>query len=138
MVYFPKNHSRTPAQKLVRKLIGVAAVALIIFAFWNMPYDILREERFRLYGETRTTGLVTEVRTEASQGDSRTYFIDYKYIDRDGFAREAEASLPKSVWDKFHPGTRLDVLYVTGRPALSRVHGEIEPKFQIWLRSLLD
>lgn len=138
MVYFPKSHSRTPAQRLVRKLIGVIAVALIVFALWNVPYDILREERFRLYGETRTTGLVTEIRTETGSDNSREYFIDYKYIDQDGFARVEVAPLPKKLWDKFRPGSRVEVLYVTGRPGLVRIPGEIEPKFQIWLRNLLD
>lgn len=138
MVYFSGNTHRSLFERVVRKLLGLAAVALIVFVLWGLPYDILREERYRLYGETRTTGLVTEVGTAVGSDDVREYFIDYKYIDHDGFARESQAELPKKIWDRFQPGSRVEVLYVSGRPALVRIPGEIEHPFQTWLRNTLD
>lgn len=138
MVYFSGNRAnRNPAQRAGRFLIGLACVSLIIYALWQIPYDILREERLRLYGETRTTGLVTEVHTTAAEA-GRTYSIRYKYIDQDGFARETSAFLPVDIWERYGPGSRIEVLYVNANPGFARVRGELEPAFQRWLRSMLD
>jgi len=122
----------------MRFLTGVGAIALIILILSQLPYDILREERFRLYGETRTTGIVMQVRTDTSATNNETFLIDYKYLDQDGIVRYATAPLPKEIWVRFKPGNRLDVLYVRSHPDLSRVGGEIEPQFQLWLRQVLQ
>jgi len=138
MVYFPPKKQRTRSQKVMRFLTGVGAIALIILILSQLPYDILREERFRLYGETRTTGIVMQVRTDTSATNNETFLIDYKYLDQDGIVRYATAPLPKEIWVRFKPGNRLDVLYVRSHPDLSRVGGEIEPQFQLWLRQVLQ
>ncbi|SOB59798.1 conserved protein of unknown function [Pseudodesulfovibrio profundus] len=138
MVYFPPKKHRTRSQKIMRFLTGIGAIALIILIFSQLPYEILREERFRLYGETRTTGIVTQVRTDTGATDNEKFLIDYKYLDQDGIVRYATAPLPKDIWVRFKPGNRLDVLYVRSHPDLSRVGGEIEPQFQLWLRKILQ
>ncbi len=135
MVYFRDKTPRTPGQKLARKLIGIITIALIVFVLSQIPYELLREERFRLYGETRTTGIVTDVYTANDHG--RYFIVGYKYIDQDGFAHTAQAPLPKAIWQKFGPGSRIEVFYASGQPQLARVRGELEPAFQIWLRRLL-
>jgi len=138
MVYFSNRHSRTPAQKGIRILLGITVVTLIIYTLSQVPYDILREERFRLFGEEYTTGIVTDLRTQTNGDRDSQFIINYKYIDQDGFARQAEASLPREIWSKYHPSSRIRVMYARTKPGLSRIKGEIEPKFQIWLRNLLD
>ena len=131
-----KPAQRSPLVRLVRFAAGCLACAAIVFALWSIPYDVLREERLRLYGETHTTGVVTQVRTDESH-ENRRYLIDYKYVDQDGFARQATAPLPKDLWERFRPGHRTPVFYANPKPGLSRVPGEIEPAFQLWLRGLL-
>lgn len=113
-------------------------MALIIIALWQIPYDILREERFRVYGETRTAGVVTETHTVVAENGKRRYLIEYKYVDQDGFARTATAPLPDDLWKQYRPGSRIDVLYIRSKPGMSRIIGEIEPVFQVWLRRMLD
>ena len=121
----------------MRCLFGFAVTALIIFAISQIPYDILREERFRIFGETRTTGIVLEVRTDTLEDAEKRFAILYKYVDNDGFAHQAIAPLQREIWERYRPGSRIEVVYAQSRPGLVRVHGEIEPKFQIWLRNLL-
>lgn len=133
-----RNTERSPREKWLRRVIGLLAVTAIAFALYQIPYDILREERLRLYGETHTMGLVTEVRSNAIDPADSRFVIRYKYVDRDGFAREADAPVPKEVWQQLSPGDRVEVLYVNSRPQLSRIPDEIEPAFQTTLRSLLN
>jgi hypothetical protein len=128
---------RTPTQRIIRFLIGVTAIACIIFSLSLVPYDILRAERFRLFGETMTTGIVTSVSTKAGTEDGSRFFIEYKYVDSDGLARHASARLPQQDWQRLRPGTRIEVLFARQRPGLSRVRHEIEPPFQQWLRRML-
>ncbi len=131
---YPK---RTRAQKMIRLCGGTVVVALILYLFSLVPYDILREERHRMYGEVRTTGIVTEVRTDGDPADGSRFVMGYKYIDEDGFARQADALLPRDVWEKMQPGSLVHVFFVRARPHLARIEGEIEPGFQVWLRGML-
>jgi len=128
---------RTRAHQAVRYAIGVLSCALIVFFLWQIPYDILREERFRIYGETATTGIVLEVGADASV-DGYPFTIKYKFVDTDGYAREAVAPLPRELWEQYRPGSPIEVFYITSRAEISRVKGEIEPAFQIWLREKLQ
>lgn len=129
---------RTPAIRLLRAVIGAAAVALILWGVAMAPYDIMRAERFRIYGETRTFGLVTALRTEAGTGGGTRFFIDYKYVDSDGLARRHSARLPHDIWLRYRPGSRVEVFFTRQRPELARVPHELEPPFQLWLRRMLD
>lgn len=139
MVFLSGNYpKRSPMQRLMRRLFGVIAIALIIFLLSEIPYDILREERFRLFGEMRTTGIVLAVHSDGAAAPGKTYSIDYKYIDQDGYAHETSAPLARNVWETYHPGSRLEVIYVRSRPDLTRVKGEVEPAFQVWLRNVLE
>lgn len=128
---------RTPAQRVMRYVTGTLACALIVFVLWQLPYDILREERFRMYGEDTTTGIVLEVGADAS-GNDYPFMIRYKFVDPDGYAREAEAPLPRELWEQYRPGSPIEVFYITSRAHISRVKGEIEPPFQLWLREKLQ
>ncbi|WP_319468455.1 DUF3592 domain-containing protein [uncultured Pseudodesulfovibrio sp.] len=139
MIFTPGRHpQRTPAQKFFRVVLGLAAVTLICVFLYHVPYDVLREERLRLYGEDHTTGLVIAVSTTAATSDGSRYTVDYKYVDNDGFVRQASAFLPHDVWKRYRPGDRIEVMFASGHPDLSRVRDEIEPAFQEWLRRMLD
>ncbi len=139
MVYLSNPIKRTPMQRFVRYFFGIIIIGCLVWAFYSIPYDILREERARLYGEELTSGLVLAVSSDETGGmpDARL-IVEYKYVDPDGFARIASARLPNSLWQKYRPGKTVKVIYVRTRPDLARVPGEVEPRFQVWLRELMD
>jgi len=137
MAFFTSAHpKRTPAQRAIRYATGTLACALIIFILWLLPYDILREERYRIYGETRTSGMVLEMGADPTT--DYPFMIRYKYIDADGIAREAMAPLDRERWEEYRPGNSIDVFYIRSRPNIVRITGELEPPFQLWLRDILQ
>lgn len=140
MVYLSSNpHKRTPRQRLFRFALGIVAVALIIWGLASLPYDILREERTRLFGEEVTTGLVMKVLTdESGEYPGAKLLVEYKYVDPDGFAHRAEARIPDALWQQYRPGAVVTVLLAHGMPEVSRLPDEIEPAFQVWLRDLMN
>jgi len=126
-------------QKLLRIVVAVVALAGVFFALYSVPYGVLREERVRMFGERRTSGLVLETFTDTGADDpSDRYGIEYKYVDPDGYAHTSFAKLPLDAWRHYRPGSPIPVFYAASRPELSRVAGEIEPEFQLWLREKLN
>jgi hypothetical protein len=140
MVYLSgSTPRRSPARRLARILIGLAAVSLIVWGLASIPYDILRAERSRLFGEEVTSGLVLKLRTDEDPDHPHAkVVIEYTYVDPDGYARRAEARLPDSLWRQYRPGTVIRVLLVRGRPDVARIPDEVEPAFQVWLRNLMN
>lgn len=130
---------RSPMHNAVRRTLGVLFIAAFLWGLALIPYDIFREERFRLYGEVKTVGLVTAVRTLGAGEDSLSrYGVEYAYVDRDGFARRAVAPMPRERWADLRPGSRVVVYFAKSQPGLSRIRGQVEPVFQVWLRDMLD
>jgi hypothetical protein len=139
MVYLSDPPRRTPAQRMLRYLLGIGAVALIVWGLASLPYEILRAERSRLFGEEITSGLVLKVRTDENPDHpDASLVIEYKYVDPDGYARRAEARMPDSEWSRCRPGAVITVLLVRGRPDMARVPNEVEPAVQVWLRDLMN
>lgn len=133
-----KPHGSPKTSKSLRILAGCAAIGLIVWLLSLVPYDILREERFRLFGEKHTSGVVLALETNDSAAPENRFVIRYKFVDQDGYARTATAPLPEDIWSLYRPGNRIDVFYPSAKPELSRVPDEVEPPFQVWLRSVLD
>ena len=130
---------RTAAYRRLRIVLGTVVVSCLVWAFASLPYDVLREERARLYGEEATMGVVLKARSDTSpEHPDAGLVIEYKYVDPDGFARTAWARMPDSEWSKYRPGRPVKVVYVRNRPDIVRLPGEVEPAFQVWLRDLMD
>lgn len=129
---------RTPLHQTMRYLFGIAMIALIIYGLSLIPYEILREERFRLFGEASAVGVVTEVMIRETAEQEKRFVVTYSYVDQDGLPREASAPLPEKVWKSFHKGSRVRVTYALSHPGLSRIKDEIEPPFQLWLRNAIN
>ena len=123
--------------RLSRLVFGCVAVGLVVWLLAQVPYGVLREERARIFGEVRTTGLVEALRSESVPGGGMQFFVAYKYVDQDGMLRRAESRIEPDVWRRFSPGDKLHVLYARSRPELARVGGQIDPPFQMWLRRML-
>lgn len=140
MVYLSSTPiKRTPLQRSLRLLLGVVAVALIVWGLAAVPYEVLREERYRLFGEELTSGLVLEVRTdESGEHPGARLLVQYKYVDSDGYAHRAAARIPDALWQQYQPGAVVRVLLAHGMPEISRIPDEVEPAFQVWLRDLMN
>ncbi|BDQ35163.1 hypothetical protein JCM14722_27050 [Pseudodesulfovibrio portus] len=140
MAFMSGTHAkRTAEYRRIRIIVGAAVVACLVWAFASLPYDILRAERARLYGEEATTGVVLAVRgVESSDTGKGRLVVDYKYIDPDGFARTASARMDASKWSQYRPGRSVKVIFVRNRPEIVRLPGEEEPAFQLWLRDLMN
>ena len=139
MVYLSGAHpKRTRLVRLLRVLGGALSIAFIAWVLASLPYDILRAERSRLFGEEATTGLILTARTDENPDfPHANLVIVYKYVDPDGYARRAEARIPDSLWQHYQPGMIIKVLLTRGRPDMARTPDEVEPAFQIWLRNLM-
>ncbi|NDV20705.1 hypothetical protein GO013_14940 [Pseudodesulfovibrio sp. JC047] len=139
MIYVSHFKKRTPQQRLFRCVLGTVIIGCLVWAFYSIPYDILREERARLFGEELTSGLVLAVSSDnaVDMPDTRL-LVEYKYVDPDGFARVTTARLPNSLWTRYRPGSTIQVIFVRTRPDLVRVPDEVEPAFQVWLRELMN
>lgn len=135
---FSRPARRTPLARLVRLLAAGAAVALVVTLLSLVPYRVLREERARIFGEEHTMGLVESVRSEAVPGDGLRFFVDYKYVDRDGLLRWASARVDARAWGRLTPGARLRVSYARSRPELARIPGQEVSAFRAWLWRVLD
>lgn len=139
MVFMSGNTpKRTPRQQALRYLVGTVTVAAIIYALSLIPYDILREERFRVFGEASVIGVVTDTVIHGATNGRPQHLIRYTYVDQDGIPRKATAELPQTVWNKYRKGSRIRVIYARSHPSLARVEHEIEPPFQLWLRNIID
>jgi len=123
--------------RLSRLVFGCLAIGLVVWLLAQVPYEVLREERLRLFGEVRTTGMVEALRSESVPGEGMRFFVAYKYVDQDGLLQRSESRIEPGVWRRFSPGDKLHVLYVRTRPDLSRVGGQIDQPFQMWLRGVL-
>ena len=127
---------RSRLHRIGRVLLGGAAVILIVLALSRIPYDVLRQERLRLYGEIRTSGQVLALR-QALDGSRVVHLVEYQYVDQDGLVRPGLARLPVALWARLRPADPIEVLYARSQPGLSRVPGEVETPFQAWLRRTL-
>ncbi|MEF2231247.1 MAG: DUF3592 domain-containing protein [Pseudodesulfovibrio sp.] len=123
--------------RLSRLVFGCLAIGVVVWLLAQMPYGVLREERLRLFGEVRTTGVVEALRSESAPGEGMRFFVAYKYVDQDGLLQRSESRIEPEVWRRFSPGAKLHVLYARARPELARVGGQIDPPFQMWLRRML-
>lgn len=139
MVYMSGSQpKRTRAQKFFRFLAGVAVTGLVVWLLYLIPYDILREERARLFGEEVTSGEVLSVESDESpEFPGAKLIVEYRYVDPDGFARRAKARIPDNLWQRYRKGAVIKVIYGRTQPGLVRVPDEIEPAFQTWLRNVL-
>ena len=133
-------HPESPARRISRWIIGLGFAAGFVWLLTQIPYAIIRQERFRMFGETRTMGLVLAKKElpEGFRGARTRWLVGYQYLDKDGFLRQGTAFVPEPEWRALSQGDRVPVWFPDTKPALSRMEGEVEPAFQLWLRHMLE
>ena len=128
------------SSKARRWVVGLIVIGLFLWALTQIPYGIIRQERFRIFGETRTTGVVLakKILPEGMPRARTRWLVAYKYRDKDGFVRSGTAFFHEAQWQKLERGSMIVVWYPDTQPSLARTEGEVEPPFQKWLREALD
>lgn len=126
-------------KRRMQLVVGIGLCALCIWLLYKVPYQMLREERMRAMGETKTSGLVLKkYATETStKYETPWYLVEYRYRDNSGFTRDDKAVIDKTMWDGLNAGDTIVVWFASGNPGLVRVEGQVESDLQVRLREWL-
>ena len=125
----------SPSAKRLRTALALILTGAVLWLLSQVPYQILREERIRAFGETEVRAVVTGVAVDDS-GTGRTWLATYRYIGPEGMTRERRAAFPPEVWERLAPGRVITVYYANGEPNISRAQLEAESAFRVGLRRL--
>lgn len=134
---YPHQIDRRPVRAALMRAVWILGAAGVLWLLFSLPYDILRNERLRAFGEVETRGLVRS-KAEIQADDGQTlYMIQYMYEDESGLLRQAEAPFPPDIYEVLEPGDRITVYFARVEPTIVRVNGQIEPWLQDRLRKFL-
>ena len=134
---YPHQKPARPLRTALVRTAWVLAAAGLLWALYSVPYDILRTERLRAYGEVETRGVV-QGKSESRDANGRTLLlVEYVYEDGSGLLRKAEAPFDPDRYAVFQPGDPLTVFYARADPTIVRAEGQIEPWLQERLRTFL-
>ncbi len=135
---YPHQMRPGPLRRALVRAAWILAAAALIWGLYSLPYDILRTERIRAYGEEETQGVVLD-RIESADKDGRPLFlVRYAFQDDSGLTRQAEAPFPEDFYRTLRPGDPLRIFYARANPAVVRAQGQLEPWFQAHLRRFLQ
>ncbi len=130
----PQLWTQPSWQRRMRRSLAVVLTATFLWLLTQIPYDIIRQERIRAFGEEPTQALV--VSKSASLGlEGELHQIIYRYVGPEGLNRQREAIFDAHFWQSVRPGNSITIYYALGEPNLSRAHLEIEDPFRVWLRN---
>ncbi|WP_320169102.1 hypothetical protein [Maridesulfovibrio sp.] len=107
------------------------AACAVLLALFLVPYDDIRTERIRAFGEKSAVGTVIGKQRHAensgSPGSSITdYLIRYRFVDPSGLPRNREARVDEDFWKEIVPGDSVVVHFAKAAPRVSRVEHEVE------------
>lgn len=115
-----------------KKKMLIAGAFLFLCLLYIIPYQEIRIERIRAFGESKTIGTVLEKISAnhdelQSSNDLKTeHFIRYQFIDPLGRPQEKIASIPDRQWQNLSTGDSIIVYYAKAAPRISRVKNENE------------
>lgn len=112
------------------KIIFLIAVVLLVSLLF-IPYEEIRAERIRAFGENKAIGIVIDksVRKEEQNKTNQLlqqYIVRYSFIDPSGLPRERAAIVEKAFWGKIILGDNIIVHYAKAQPGVSRLEHENE------------
>lgn len=114
-----------------KKIIQIVLTALFLTALWNIPYNEIRTERIRSFGEKKAIGMITA--REVTGKKHINYWLTYSFVDPLGICRKRSVAVSKKCWEKHLGGDSIKVIYPVAQPGLSRIKGEIESPFVIFM-----
>lgn len=136
----PSRSVSVRLKKAVQLFLAIGLTLLFLWLLYKVPYQMLREERIRILGETYTSGEVLSKAQSKTTSKYETpwYTITFRYVDDDGYARTARAVMQEEVWRRLQPGSVVQVWFARAKPDLVRVKGMVESEMQVMLRNWLQ
>lgn len=124
LLYY-SHHSKS------KEIITYTAAFLFFLSLFFIPYDEIRTERIRAFGEKTAVGIVIDknIRKEQispSVEEKASYMIKYRFIDPSGLPRERSASVDTNFWRKVTRGESVIVHFAKAEPGISRIENEEE------------
>ncbi|SMF06560.1 hypothetical protein [Desulfovibrio gilichinskyi] len=121
-----------PNYSPVKKNLLIVGAFLFLCALYAIPYQEIRIERIRAFGESETVGTVIEKisvnhhELQSSADPKVEHFIRYQFIDPLGQTQEKIAGIPDRQWQALSGGDSIIVYYAKAAPRISRVKNEKE------------
>ncbi|WP_018124880.1 DUF3592 domain-containing protein [Desulfovibrio oxyclinae] len=127
-------------KKGIQLFLAVGLTLLFLWLLYKVPYQMIREERVRLLGETKTTGevLLKEKSSTSTSFETPWHTITFKYVDNDGYTRTEKVIMKEAYWQQLRPGSVVTVWFARAKPDLVRVEGMVESEMQTRLRNWLE
>lgn len=117
----------------MKRSLAILLAATFLWMLTQIPYDIIRQERIRAFGETAAPAQVVGKDLLRENGEAR-HLVSYRYHGPEGQQRRRTALFPAKAWNAMRIGQAITIYYATGEPNLSRASGEQEESFRVWLR----
>ncbi|WP_320009220.1 hypothetical protein [Maridesulfovibrio sp.] len=123
-------YNSVPKSGLTRKIAFCAAL-LVIAGYFFIPYQEIRLERIRAFGENKVIGIVIEKNSRIGeynykQEKTKRYTVTYRFIDSSGIPRERTAVVKNNFWRRILRGDSVIVYYAKAAPEVSRIEHEKE------------
>ena len=121
-----------PSYSPVKKILLLVAAFIFLCALYIIPYQEIRLERIRAFGENEAVGTVLEKiyknphANNPSNDQQIKQLIRYRFIDPLGQPQERIASVSDMEWNKLSPGDNIIVYYAKAAPRISRIKNEKE------------
>lgn len=114
-----------------KKIVTYLAALLFFLSFFFIPYDEIRTERIRAFGEKAAVGIVIDKNIRKGQispsvEGKKNYMIKYRFIDPSGLPRERSANVDTNFWRKVTKGESVIVHFAKAEPGISRIEHEEE------------
>jgi len=121
-----------PDNSPIKKNLLLVGAFLFLCALYIIPYQEIRIERIRSFGENEAVGTVLEKiykkphANNPSNDQLTEQLIRYRFIDTLGQPQERIASVSEMEWKKLSPGDNIIVYYAKAAPRISRIKNEKE------------
>ncbi len=129
----PQLWTQPAWRKRMKRSLAILLSATFLWLLTQIPYDIIRQERIRAFGEEPAQALVVS-KSASLEPEGNKHQIIYRYIGPEGLSRQRKAEFDAPFWQSVRPGDSITVYYARGEPNLSRAHFEVEDSFRVWLR----
>ena len=121
----------SPTKSGIKSKIAMLAALMVIAGYFFIPYQEIRLERIRAFGEKKVIGIVIEKNSRIGEHNSEKtkeerQTVRYRFIDPSGLPRERTAAVQSTYWMGISQGDSVVVYYAKAAPEVSRIEHEIE------------
>lgn len=114
-----------------KSVFQICFATAFLVLLWSIPYQDIRVERVRAFGEAKAVGTVTN--KSFSAVNSKVYYLTYSFVGPQGFSRTRTAEVTEKLWKSYHNGDYIEVIYAKAAPEIARIKGEVEGDFITFL-----